>query len=57
LDTLRQFVLNDGAKALADKITAVAKEYNPDAKGNELQMQNALNNQNEMQNEPPKLVP
>ena len=40
LDTLRQFVLNDGAKALADKITAVAKEYNPDAKGNEPQMQN-----------------
>jgi hypothetical protein len=40
LDTLRQFVMNDGAKDLANKIIGVAKEYNPDAKGNELQMQN-----------------
>jgi hypothetical protein len=40
LDTLGQFVMNDGAKALADKITGVAKEYNPEAKANELQMQN-----------------
>ena len=39
LDKLRQFVLNDGAKALADKIIGVAKDYNPEAKGNELQKQ------------------
>lgn len=37
---LRKFVMNDGAKALADKILGVAKEHNPDAKTNELQMQN-----------------
>ena len=39
-DKLRKFVMNDGAKALADKILGVAKEHNPDAKTNELQMQN-----------------
>ena len=39
-DKLRKFVMNDGAKALADKILGAAKEYNPDAKTNELQMQN-----------------
>lgn len=39
-DKLRKFVMNDGAKALADKILGAAKEYNPDAKANELQMQN-----------------
>ena len=37
---LRNVVMNDGAKALADKILGVAKEHNPDAKTNELQMQN-----------------
>ena len=37
---LRKLVMNDGAKALADKILGAAKEYNPDAKANELQMQN-----------------
>ena len=39
-DAFRQFVVNDGAKALADKIIGAAKEYNPDAKVNELQLQN-----------------
>lgn len=39
-DKLRKFVMNDGAKALADKILGAAKEHNPDAKTNELQMQN-----------------
>ena len=37
---LRKFVMNDGAKTVADKIIEAAKEYNPDAKANELQMQN-----------------
>ena len=37
---LRRFVLNDGAKTLAVKVTAAAKDYNPEAKGNELQKQN-----------------
>ena len=37
---LRKLVMNDGAKALADKILGAAKEYNPDAKAKELQMQN-----------------
>ena len=40
LDKLCEFVMNDGAKALADKILGAAKEYNPDAKAKELQMQN-----------------
>ena len=40
LDAFRQFVVNDGAKVMADKITDIAKEYKPDAKGNELQKQN-----------------
>ena len=40
LDSFRQFVVNDGAKVMADKITDIAKEYKPDAKGNELQKQN-----------------
>jgi hypothetical protein len=40
LDAFRQFVVNDGAKALADKIIGAAKEYNPDANVNELQLQN-----------------
>ena len=40
LDTLRQFVLNDGAKAVAMQILQNAKDYNPEAKGNELQKQN-----------------
>ena len=39
-DKLRKFVMNDGAKALAVKIIAEAKDYNPDAKANELQKQN-----------------
>ena len=39
-DKLRKFVMNDGAKALADKILGAAKEYNPDAKAKELQAQN-----------------
>ena len=37
---LCQFVLNDGAKTLAVKVIAAAKDYNPEAKGNELQKQN-----------------
>lgn len=51
LDTLRQFVLNDGEKALANKIIGVAKDCNPEAKDNELRMQNTLDEQNEKQNE------
>ena len=45
LDTLRGFVMNDGAKALADKVLGIAKAYDPDAQSKELQMQN----QQEMQ--------
>ena len=37
---LRKLVMKDGAKALADKILGAAKEYTPDAKAKELQMQN-----------------
>ena len=37
---LRRFVLNDGAKTLAVKVIAEAKDYNPDAKANALQKQN-----------------
>jgi hypothetical protein len=37
---LRRFVLNDGAKTLADKVIAEAKDYNPGAKANALQKQN-----------------
>ena len=48
LDTLCQFVLNDGAKTLAVKVIAEAKDYNPDAKANALQKQN----EQEMQKAP-----
>jgi hypothetical protein len=44
--------MNDGAKALADKITGVAKGYNPEANVNELQMQN----EQEMQKQGAPLV-
>ena len=37
---LRRFVLNDGAKTLAVKVIAEAKDYDPDAKANALQKQN-----------------
>ena len=51
---LRKFVMNDGAKALADKILGVAKEHNPDAKTNELQMQNKqeMQKQQDVQKDP-----
>lgn len=39
LESFRQFVVNDGAKALADHILGVAKEYNPENQGNEPQNQ------------------
>ena len=37
---LRKLVMNDGAKALAVKVIAEAKDYDPDAKANALQKQN-----------------
>jgi hypothetical protein len=40
LDKLCQFVLDGSAKTLAVKVIAKAKNYNPDAKANELQKQN-----------------
>jgi hypothetical protein len=39
-DTFRQFVLDNEARDLAKQIIKDAKEYNPDAKANELQKQN-----------------
>lgn len=55
LYSLRQFVLEDGARALANQITKAAKEYNPEAKANELQKQNEREVQK--QAEGPKIVP
>ncbi len=40
LDKLCQFVLDGSAKTLAVKVIAAAKDYNPNAKANELQVQN-----------------
>ena len=51
---LCQFVLNDGAKTLAVKVIAAAKDYNPDAKANELQKQNEQEMQK--QQETPKAL-
>jgi hypothetical protein len=51
---LRRFVLNDGAKTLAVKVIAEAKDYNPDAKANELQKQNEQEMQK--QQEAPKAM-
>jgi hypothetical protein len=51
---LRRFVLNDGAKTLAVKVIAEAKDYDPDAKANELQKQNEQEMQK--QQEAPKAM-
>lgn len=40
VDMLRQFVMTDRAKTLADRLTQVSKEYAPENKGNELHKQN-----------------
>ena len=53
-DKLRKFVMNDGAKALAVKIIAEAKDYNPDAKTNELQKQNEQEMQKKKNEQPPQ---
>ena len=37
---LRRFVLNDGAKPLAVRVIAAAKDCNPETKANELHKQN-----------------
>ena len=39
LTELCQFIMDDKAKALADKITGIAKDYNPENQGNEMQQQ------------------
>jgi hypothetical protein len=51
---IRRFVLNDGAKTLAVKVIAEAKDYDPDAKANELQKQNEQEMQK--QQEAPKAM-
>ena len=40
VDKLCQFILDGSAKTLAVKVIAEAKDYNPDAKTNELHKQN-----------------